>query len=216
MIIHSQKPFGHFNELIMIMADFSNFAESCSGLHKSWSNIITETRFPVPPGTEITLGCETGYSLSGDSIVTCLKDNDFQHSSVPVCTRGWSLLLIWLIWVFFSFDRIWFFNSLPGPWYPARTNWCISDECTSLPEVKNLFSSTEFPIPSATVVTVYCDDAYYLEGDEIITCKEDADFVFSSRPDCKPSKIFSVSLILSEIESLQFFTRQKLPGKIGK
>ena len=199
----------------MIIAEFPNFAVSCSGLHKSWSNIITETRFPVPPGTEITLGCETGYSLSGDSIVTCLRNTDFQHSSVPVCTRGWSSFLIWLIWVF-SCYRIRLLNFLPGPWYPARTNRCISDECTSLPEVKNLFSSAEFPIPSATVITVYCDDAYNLVGDEMITCKEDADFVFSSRPDCKPSEIFSVPLILSEIESLQFFRRQKLSAKNRK
>lgn len=111
---------------------------SCSGLNKSWTNIRTETSFPVPPGTKVTVACERGYTHSGDSTVTCLKDTEFQHSSAPICTLGWSLSTWFLSIVWFMLSsscivKIWNFsivNKNPNQYCQSGLYFDIFYTCT--------------------------------------------------------------------------------------
>ena len=50
----------------------------------------TITVFPVPPGTLVTVNCSPGYILSGNKVVTCEIDEQFEHSehTPPACTIG--------------------------------------------------------------------------------------------------------------------------------
>ncbi|KAL5253100.1 hypothetical protein ACHWQZ_G015760 [Mnemiopsis leidyi] len=58
---------------------------SCEGLPKSWKNVNTETQFPLPPRSEVSLKCRTGYTLSGDRTVTCQEGRTFSFTNPPVC-----------------------------------------------------------------------------------------------------------------------------------
>lgn len=70
-------------------------AVECSGLNSDWNlnsnwkNLEADKEFPVDAGTVLNLSCEEGYELSGDSKVTCMKDNEFAYnsSSKPICSR---------------------------------------------------------------------------------------------------------------------------------
>ena len=65
-----------------------------------------------------------------------------------------------------------------------------SDKCSSLPQVPNLQSDTQFPVSHGDVVKVFCEDSFNLVGDESITCNKDTDFTFSAQPTCVLSKYF--------------------------
>ncbi|KAL5255425.1 hypothetical protein ACHWQZ_G010852 [Mnemiopsis leidyi] len=58
---------------------------SCEGLPESWRNMKTEPQFPLPPGSEVSLKCRTGYTLSGDNTVTCQEGRTFSFTTAPVC-----------------------------------------------------------------------------------------------------------------------------------
>ena len=45
----------------------------------------TTSSFPVPAGTVLSLSCNAGYELKGDSKVTCTEDTEFQFSEKPNC-----------------------------------------------------------------------------------------------------------------------------------
>ena len=51
-----------------------------------------ETQFPVPPGSEVSLKCSTGYTLTGDTTVTCKEGRTFLFTSNndPACQLGYS------------------------------------------------------------------------------------------------------------------------------
>ncbi|KAL5246540.1 hypothetical protein ACHWQZ_G018681 [Mnemiopsis leidyi] len=59
--------------------------ESCESLPYDWTEITTETQFPLPPGSEVSLKCRTGYTLSGDNTVTCQEGRTFSFTIAPVC-----------------------------------------------------------------------------------------------------------------------------------
>ena len=61
---------------------------SCEGLPQNWKEITTETQFPIPPGTEVSLKCSTGHTLNGDNTVTCTKDREFSFDDTPSCLLG--------------------------------------------------------------------------------------------------------------------------------
>ena len=50
--------------------------------------MTTETQFPLPPGSEVSLKCSTGYTLTGDNVVTCAKGSQFSFNQTPVCSLG--------------------------------------------------------------------------------------------------------------------------------
>ena len=54
----------------------------------SWAEIKTETQFPQPPGSEVSLKCSTGYTLTGDTTVTCKEGRTFLFFVAPVCQLG--------------------------------------------------------------------------------------------------------------------------------
>ena len=61
---------------------------SCEGLPQNWKEITTETQFPIPPGTEVSLKCSTGHTLNGDNTVTCVENTEFSFDDTPSCSQG--------------------------------------------------------------------------------------------------------------------------------
>ena len=67
---------------------------SCEGLPESWKEITTETQFPLTPGSEVSLKCSAGYTLIGDTTVTCTEGREFSFSEAPLCAEGLSMNLL--------------------------------------------------------------------------------------------------------------------------
>ena len=51
--------------------------------------MVAGKSFPVAEGTVVTVSCEEGYQLIGDSEVTCSQETDtlFDHSDEPQCGK---------------------------------------------------------------------------------------------------------------------------------
>ena len=39
-------------------------------------------------GTRVEVNCNHGYSLSGDSVITCVKDKNWSFNIEPLCAIG--------------------------------------------------------------------------------------------------------------------------------
>ena len=63
-------------------------AVSCESLPSSWKGIMSETQFPMPPGSEVSLKCSPGHSLTGDAIVKCEEGTTFSFTVSPSCVLG--------------------------------------------------------------------------------------------------------------------------------
>ena len=48
----------------------------------------TTSVFPVVPGTEVKLTCETGYTLEGDDVIICVKGTNYAFDNEPGCNMG--------------------------------------------------------------------------------------------------------------------------------
>ena len=65
----------------------STFISECTGLNPTWSNLKTETQFPVVYGTVVTVTCDPGYELQGSNTVTCNIDTTFTFQDQPTCEQ---------------------------------------------------------------------------------------------------------------------------------
>ena len=54
----------------------------------SIDNLKTTDTFPGIYGTALSVGCNTGHTLSGDSSITCEKDAVFTYTNQPICNIG--------------------------------------------------------------------------------------------------------------------------------
>ena len=69
------------------MSDFTItcvVSDKCGELPDIWS-IKTDTPLPVDHGTKVELDCIPGYSLSGSSVITCVKDRNWLYQATPEC-----------------------------------------------------------------------------------------------------------------------------------
>ena len=57
--------------------------DTCSAIPPSIFNLKSEVEFPVYYGGEVEVGCAHGYSIVGDSTITCLKDTLFSYDVEP-------------------------------------------------------------------------------------------------------------------------------------
>ena len=57
----------------------------CGRLDGKWTNIRTDTEFPVSVGDVITLSCNDGHELYGNKEVTCVRDQTYEYHSEPWC-----------------------------------------------------------------------------------------------------------------------------------
>ncbi|KAL5258124.1 hypothetical protein ACHWQZ_G012922 [Mnemiopsis leidyi] len=65
---------------------YRSFIPSCTGLNSAWNNMFPVTStFPLTMGTVVTLGCNAGYQLEGDNIVTCEENTEFIYFIEPNC-----------------------------------------------------------------------------------------------------------------------------------
>ena len=62
----------------------------CTGLPEDWTEVKTETKFPVNTGTTITVSCQEGYINTGSSAVTCntYLHQDFEFARKPQCFKS--------------------------------------------------------------------------------------------------------------------------------
>ena len=62
-------------------------SDTCTAL-PNIDNLITTETFPVDYSTEVSVECNTGHTLSGDSSITCVQGTTFNYGSVPVFDIG--------------------------------------------------------------------------------------------------------------------------------
>ena len=62
-------------------------SDKCGELPDIWS-IKTDTPLPVDYGTKVELDCIPGYSLSGSSVITCVKYRNWDYETTPECVLG--------------------------------------------------------------------------------------------------------------------------------
>ena len=58
----------------------------CTALPETWTNMNTDTVFPVNYGDVATVTCSTGSVLSGDNVITCQEGTEFIYTDVPTCS----------------------------------------------------------------------------------------------------------------------------------
>ena len=49
-------------------------------------NLAPVTNLPVSHGTKVTVQCNAGFTLGGDSVLICVKDTDYTYKTAPSCT----------------------------------------------------------------------------------------------------------------------------------
>ena len=60
--------------------------EQCTDFKATWTNIqLAETDFPVFKNTAVTLNCQEGFQIAGDTIVTCFGGTEFTYGTEPSC-----------------------------------------------------------------------------------------------------------------------------------
>ena len=80
--------FGSFKSLSCLKPNVvhksKNVSADCrdSSLNETWQKIKTSPDLPVTHGTEISLSCETGYTLAGSHTATC-NNGIIQPASLP-------------------------------------------------------------------------------------------------------------------------------------
>ena len=48
--------------------------------------MVADSTFPVNTGTVLSLSCKQDYQLTGDKLVTCIQDEEFQPTTtLPTC-----------------------------------------------------------------------------------------------------------------------------------
>ena len=62
--------------------------EQCTGFKATWTNIqLVDAEFPVLKNTAVSLKCLEGFYISGDTIVTCLRETEFTFGTEPNCGK---------------------------------------------------------------------------------------------------------------------------------
>ena len=58
--------------------------------------MVADKSFSVAEGTIVTVSCEDGYQLIGDTEVTCSLQTDalFDYSDEPRCGQYWTVLSV--------------------------------------------------------------------------------------------------------------------------
>ena len=66
-----------------------------------------------------------------------------------------------------------------------------SDDCSELPDIPNLKTTSQFPVPYNTRVTVLCDAGYSLKNGDVITCIRGDEYqsIHGQLPSCQKSEL---------------------------
>ena len=66
-------------------------SDQCSALPYISHLLSPNTQFPVNYNTLVTVTCQTGASLQGDDVITCLQGRRFRFGTQPTCVPSESL-----------------------------------------------------------------------------------------------------------------------------
>ncbi|KAL5263909.1 hypothetical protein ACHWQZ_G005104 [Mnemiopsis leidyi] len=182
--------------------------ESCEGLPESWKEIKTETQFPLPPGSEVSLKCSTGYTLTGDKTVTCTEGTTFSFTETPLCVLdkcsqlpdisnlktetqfpvSYNVLVTVKCSSGYSLEGSDVITCIKEKNYKSIDGYlpaCNKNICTGMMIENYLSTNASYPITYGTAITVACDPQYDLLGSEVITCERGIVYSHSSRrPKC--------------------------------
>ena len=62
------------------------FSGKCTGLPTNISRLVTDAQFPVSQGTPVKVGCEEGFTVDGNDVITCVKGTLFSwEEEEPEC-----------------------------------------------------------------------------------------------------------------------------------
>lgn len=67
-----------------------SISDECGRLPEDIYNLVTSKALPVKHGTRLEVTCNYGYTLSGDSVITCVKDANWEFDIAPFCVLGYS------------------------------------------------------------------------------------------------------------------------------
>ncbi|XP_063677750.1 sushi, von Willebrand factor type A, EGF and pentraxin domain-containing protein 1-like [Bolinopsis microptera] len=180
---------------------------SCSGLPQTYTNMLSSERFPVPPGTVVTITCEQGHShvAGGAGLVTCVRDRVFDVDGNFKCDKGvpnipnltspgtefpveYGSLVTVTCQSGSSLQGDGVITCQSGTEFVHEAEpSCVEKRCTGLPpHIDHITTTTSFPTAHSTVVTVLCDPASgaQLRGDSSITCDDTTSFTFEETPRC--------------------------------
>ena len=60
-----------------------------------------------------------------------------------------------------------------------------NSDCTGLKaDWTNMIADKKFPVSTKTVLTLSCNEAHELKGDQTVTCTKNTEFQFSVEPNC--------------------------------
>ena len=65
-----------------------SISDECSKLPSSLQHLKIEIPLPVVYSTEVKVGCNNGYTLLGDSVITCYEGGQFTFTQFPSCQIG--------------------------------------------------------------------------------------------------------------------------------
>ncbi|XP_063691244.1 sushi, von Willebrand factor type A, EGF and pentraxin domain-containing protein 1-like [Bolinopsis microptera] len=172
---------------------------------------MTETQFPLPPDNEVSLKCSPGYTLTGDSTVTCVEGTAFSFTKIPSCQQHecaslpdttnletktdfpvqHGVVVTVNCETGYHLSGADTITCMKGNIYKSHQDpTCIAKTCTGLLEITNLHASvqlqteTQFPVSYGTIVPVQCSEGRTLRGDQVITCQQDTNFSFQNKPRC--------------------------------
>ncbi|KAL5272077.1 hypothetical protein ACHWQZ_G000328 [Mnemiopsis leidyi] len=112
-------------------------------------NIETDALFPVVVSTRVRVRCAEGYTLLGDSVVTCVQGTHFNMTNTPSCQ-----ILI------------------------------LTDICKSMLVADDLLHNGTYPMVYGTPVGVWCRDGLKLVGSEVVYCDQGRNYLYNIRPYC--------------------------------
>ena len=80
----------NFGGLLLMPELYFSSTDTCVKLPAIF-NIRTDLTLPVDYGTTVEIYCIPGYSLVGDSAITCVNGREFSYVEVPSCVLGETL-----------------------------------------------------------------------------------------------------------------------------
>ncbi|KAL5272348.1 hypothetical protein ACHWQZ_G000534 [Mnemiopsis leidyi] len=179
--------------------------DTCTGLPDIFS-LKTETEFPANYGEKVRISCLSGYTLTGDDIITCTQGRNYvivntPHCALDECTDLPELPNIETAATFpVILGTVVTLRCPPGhdllgdseitcvkekKYNIVNQPSCRVHTCTGPPFINNLYTNSTFPVVYGTPVTVSCDlPNLELLGSPVVSCLTGTSYSFLSLPRC--------------------------------
>ena len=90
---HWHTSFSQFSNVFLLFNNYYTllnynrypFSDICTGPLFEDNLLFEDSTFPIQYLTEVSVTCQSGYSLVGDQIITCEKDTYYIYKTRPSC-----------------------------------------------------------------------------------------------------------------------------------